>query len=220
MLRSLLAFVSFSLLAIAAPVVEERAANACTDVIVIFARGTSEAAPIGSIVGPPLQTALQSALGGKSLTFTGVDYAASIAGFLEGGDPAGSATMAQDASLLLRKYFYLNLIHIPADRRCEFMPRCRLNRAAIVTSGYSQGGQLVHNSAEMLSADVLARIKAAVIFGDPDNGSPVQGVSAANTDVICHTGDDICLGGDLVLPPHLTYGMDAPAAASFIASKV
>ncbi|KAJ6504645.1 cutinase [Mycena vitilis] len=196
MLSSLFGFISLSLLAIAAPVVEDRAANACTDVIVIFARGTNEAVPIGSIVGPPLQTALQSALGGKSLTFTGVDYAASIAGFLEGGDPAGSITMAQDLT--------------DAANSCP--------DAAIVTSGYSQGGQLVHNSAAMLSADVLARIKAAVIFGDPDNGSPVQGVSATETDVICHTGDDICLGGDLVLPPHLTYGMDAPAAASFIAS--
>jgi hypothetical protein len=35
-------------------------------------------------------------VGGKSLTFTGVDYPASIEGFLEGGDPAGSAAMAQD----------------------------------------------------------------------------------------------------------------------------
>jgi cutinase len=33
-------------------------------------------------------------LGGKSLTFTGVDYPADIAGFLEGGDPQGSRNMA------------------------------------------------------------------------------------------------------------------------------
>ncbi|KAJ6585388.1 cutinase [Mycena capillaripes] len=198
MLCSLLAFVSLSLLAVAAPVAEERAANACTDVIVFFARGTTETAPIGTVVGPPLQTALQAALGGKSLTFTGVNYAANIAGFLEGGDPAGSIVMAQDAN----------------HQRSELLPE------SIVTSGYSQGGQLVHNSARMLSASVASHIKAAVIFGDPDNGSAVQGVSAANTDVICHIGDDICLHGDLVLAPHLTYGRDTPAAAAFIASKV
>ncbi|KAJ7256821.1 cutinase [Mycena haematopus] len=198
MLRSLIGLVALGLLAVAAPVAKERAADACTDVIVIFARGTTEPAPIGIIVGPPLQTALQSALGGKTLTFTGVDYAADIAGFLEGGDPAGSVTMAQDLT--------------NAANSCP--------NAAIVTSGYSQGGQLVHNSAAMLSASVLARIKAAVIFGDPDDGEAVQGVPAANTDVICHVGDDICLHGDLVLPPHLTYGTDAPAAAAFIASKV
>ncbi|KAJ6583999.1 cutinase, partial [Mycena vulgaris] len=165
---------------------------------VIFARGTAEVAPIGSVVGPPLQTVLQSALGGKSLTFTGVDYAADIPGFLEGGDPAGSAAMAQDLT--------------NAAASCP--------NAALVSSGYSQGGQLVHNSAKLLSASVAARIKAVVIFGDPDNGQAVQGVSSSNTDVICHVGDDICLGGDLVLLPHLTYGQDVPAAAAFIASKV
>ncbi|KAJ6508316.1 cutinase [Mycena sanguinolenta] len=204
MLRSLIGLVAFSLLVVAAPVAEERAADACTDVIVIFARGTTETAPIGTIVGPPLQAALEVALAGKTLTFTGVDYAADIAGFLEGGDPAGSVTMAQDACL--------SMLLTNAANSCP--------NVAIVTSGYSQGGQLVHNSAAMLSSSVLARIKAAVIFGDPDDGEAVQGVPAANTDVICHVGDDICLHGDLILPPHLTYGMDTPAAAAFIAARV
>ncbi|KAF8214966.1 cutinase [Mycena galopus ATCC 62051] len=204
MLRSLIGLVTLSLLAVATPIAEERAADACSDVIVIFARGTTETAPIGTIVGPPLQAALQTALGGKSLTFTGVDYPADIAGFLEGGDPQGSATMAQDAST--------SVLLTNAASSCP--------NAALVTSGYSQGGQLVHNSAELLSASVLSRIKAAVIFGDPDDGEAVAGVSAANTDVICHVGDDICLHGDLILEPHLTYGMDTPAAAAFIASKV
>ncbi|KAJ7439217.1 cutinase [Mycena latifolia] len=196
--RPLIAIVSLSLLALAAPVVEDRAADACTDVIVIFARGTTETAPIGTIVGPPLESALMTALGGKSLTFTGVDYAADIPGFLEGGDPAGSAAMAQDLT--------------NAANSCP--------NVAIVSSGYSQGGQLVHNSAKQLSSAVAARINAVVIFGDPDNGQVVQGVSSSNVDVICHVGDDICLGGDLILAPHLTYGADTPAAAAFIASKV
>ncbi|KAJ7080516.1 cutA, cutinase A [Mycena epipterygia] len=198
MLSSLVTFVALSLLAVAAPVAEERAANACSDVIVIFARGTTETAPIGTIVGPPLEAALTSALGGKSLTFTGVDYPADIAGFLEGGDPAGSTTMAQDVT--------------NAANSCP--------NAAIVSSGYSQGGQLVHNSAKQLSSSVAARINAVVIFGDPDNGQSVQGIPSGNLDVICHVGDDICLGGDDILPAHLTYGADTPAAAAFIASKV
>jgi cutinase len=68
----------------------------CADVTVVFARGTTETPPIGSIVGPPFEAALQSAIGGKSLNFIGVDYAADIAGFLEGGDPDGARTMASD----------------------------------------------------------------------------------------------------------------------------
>lgn len=74
------------------------ARQSCADVSVVFARGTTEPAPIGTIVGPPFQAALQSALGSKTLSFQGVDYAASIAGFLEGGDPQGAATMAQDVT--------------------------------------------------------------------------------------------------------------------------
>jgi len=37
-------------------------------------------------------------------------------------------------------------------------------QAKLVSSGYSQGGQLVHNSAAMLSSAVLNRINAVVIF--------------------------------------------------------
>ncbi|KAF9258681.1 cutA, cutinase A [Marasmius fiardii PR-910] len=170
----------------------------CADVMVFFARGTTEPAPIGTIVGPPLQSALKSALGGKSLSFNGVDYPADIPGFLQGGDPQGSKTMAQDLT--------------NAANACP--------NAALVSVGYSQGGQLVHNSAKQLSPDVQSRISAAVIFGDPDNGQAVTGVSADKTKIVCHTGDNICAGGDLVLAPHLTYGKDTGDAAKFIASKV
>lgn len=34
-------------------------------------------------------------------------------------------------------------------------------------SGYSQGGQLVHNAAALLPASVTGNVAAAVIFGDP-----------------------------------------------------
>ena len=43
-----------------------------------------------------------------------------------------------------------------------------------------------------------------VIFGDPDNGKAVGSVPAAKTKVICHAGDNIYQGGDLILTPHLT----------------
>ncbi len=87
-------------------------------------------------------------------------------------------------------------------------------------AGYSQGGQIVHNAARLLSADTMARVSAVVIFGDPDHGEPVAGASAANTLVVCHVGDDICLHGDLIFPPHLTYAEDADLAASFVVARV
>jgi len=84
-----------SVLAYAAPSMKSR--QACSDVTVIFARGTGEPPPIGTIVGPPFEVALQTTTG-KSLSFQGVQYAASIPGFLEGGDPAGASTMAADVT--------------------------------------------------------------------------------------------------------------------------
>lgn len=89
----------------------------------------------------------------------------------------------------------------------------------LVMSGYSQGGQLVHNAAKMLTATQTSFVNSVVIFGDPDNGQAVGSIPASNVDVICHTGDNICQGGDLILTPHLTYSQDASSAASFVAQK-
>jgi cutinase len=109
----------------------------------------------------------------------------------------------------------------------------------LVMSGYSQGGQLVHKAAKLLPAATTAKVSSAVIFGDPglcfqtlltnfygklticyfiDNGQAVQGVASSKTDIICHVGDNICQGGDMILGPHLTYYMDVGSAASFIKS--
>ncbi|KAF7914443.1 uncharacterized protein EAF01_000849 [Botrytis porri] len=169
-------------------------ARACSDVTVIFARGTTEIGTLGTVVGPPFLSALKSALGSSSVTMNGVNYPADIPGFLQGGDPTGSKTMASMVTSTLSS--------CPDTK--------------VVISGYSQGGQLVHNAAKLLPADTTAKISSAVIFGDPDNGDAVQGVSADKTDIICHAGDNICQGGSLILMAHLTYGMDTMAAAAFV----
>ena len=85
---------------------------------------------------------------------------------------------------------------------------------------HSQGGQLVHNAAKSLPASTMSQVSAAVIFGDPDNGTAVAGVSAAKTMVICHDGDNICAHGDLILDPYLTYGtLNSQQAASFVKAQ-
>lgn len=182
--------------ALAAPAVVEavEARAACSDMTIIFARGTTEPGTVGLLAGPPFFNAVTSQLGGKAtLTTQGVDYPANIAGFLAGGDPAGSQTMANDVKAALAA-----------------CPDTKL-----VMAGYSQGGQLVHNAAKLLGS-TMSQVNSAVIFGDPDNGQPVAGLSAAQTKIICHAGDNICQGGDLILAPHLTYGQDAGTAASFV----
>ncbi|PPQ99216.1 hypothetical protein CVT24_009235 [Panaeolus cyanescens] len=170
----------------------------CADVTVVFARGTFETAPIGTVVGPPFEAALLSALGSKSLNFEGVNYAASLQGFLEGGDPQGAATMASDVNT--------------AASSCP--------STKIVMAGYSQGAQLVHLAAKQLSSTVQNRVNAVVVFGDPDDNQGFPGVLNGRSVTFCAVGDDICAGGDVINAAHLSYGADAGAAASFVAGKV
>ncbi|KAK8051711.1 carbohydrate esterase family 5 protein [Apiospora rasikravindrae] len=169
----------------------------CGDVVVVFARGTTEPGNVGAVLGPPLFQALRKQVGavGKTLAVQGVDrYEASVTGYLQGGDAAGSQQMA-------------NLVS-RAFKQCP--------SSKIVMSGYSQGGQLVHNAAKLLPASTMAAVSSVVIFGDPYSKFPVQGASPSKVLVVCHLGDDICNNGDLVLPPHLTYLMDVDAAATYI----
>lgn len=49
----------------------------CTDMTVIFARGTGEPGNMGIISGPPMVKAIRSKLGADKVTVQGVDYAAS-----------------------------------------------------------------------------------------------------------------------------------------------
>ncbi|KAB8292274.1 hypothetical protein EYC80_008016 [Monilinia laxa] len=191
--QQLLSLLLLPLSVIAAPAGEIEA-RACSAVTVIFARGTTETPTLGTVIGPQFLAALRSSFGANAVTMNGVPYAADVPGFLQGGDPTGSKVMANMVSSALSS-----------------CPETKL-----VISGYSQGGQLVHNAAKLLPAATTAKIAAAVIFGDPDNGSPVQGVPAAKTKIICHAGDNICQHGSMILMPHLTYGMDATAAAAFV----
>jgi len=172
--------------------------GACKEYTVIFARGTTEPGNVGILVGPPFFDALRTQLGSANIAFQGVnDYSASIDGYLEGGDPTGSAEMATQIE--------------QAYSQC---PNTKL-----VASGYSQGGQIVHNAAALLPAAVGTWISSVVIFGDPDDGQAIPNVDASKVDTYCNVDDNICVNGDLILPAHLTYGLDATAAAAFVASQ-
>ncbi|KAF9014219.1 cutinase [Cyathus striatus] len=184
---------------IASPIpVDLQGRQSCNDVYVYFARGTTETPTIGTIVGPPFQAALQSALTGKTLVFQGIDYPATVAGFLAGGDPGGGTTMANSVT--------------------NIATQCP--NAKIVMSGYSQGAQVTHIAATKLSTTIQNRVNAVVTFGDPDRDTALPGVLQSRRDTFCNAGDLICEGEPIVLAPHLTYGTDAPAAAAFVAARV
>lgn len=108
-------------------------------------------------------------------------------------------------------------------------------------SGYSQGGQVVHNAAKLMPSSAMSALSSIVIFGDPgkltegflvheeyqlancdqkDEGYPIQGADASKVLTICHAADNICAHGDWIHVPHLTYLIDAPAAADFVMDRI
>jgi len=184
--------------ALAAPTeLAARQATVCGDLTVIYARGTTEPGPDG-YSGLGWDAALVVAMPTLSINFTGVTYAANVTGFLEGGDPAGSAEMTR-------------LVNNAAIN-CP--------KTSLVVSGYSQGGQLVHNSAKNYSSAAVALIKASVIFGDPDSSVPVAQIPLSRQKVYCDPTDDICQGGDIVGLAHLSYSKDFGDAANFVKSEL
>ena len=110
----------------------------CRAVTVLFARGTTEPGNVGTLAGPPFFQALAGDIGASNLAVQGVNYGATIAGFLEGGDPAGSTLLAQ--------------LVVQAQTQCP--------NTKVVISGYSQGGQLVHNAAKQLTAAQSAKVSS------------------------------------------------------------
>lgn len=50
-----------------------------------------------------------------------------------------------------------------------------------------------------------------------DDGDAIPNVDTSKVKTICHTGDNICENGDIILPAHLTYGENAAEAAAFVA---
>ena len=137
-------------------------------------------------------------LGSAQVAVQGVNnYAADIAGFEEGGSPSGSQDMAQLIAM--------------AQEKCPHTKLC--------VSGYSQGAQVAHNAANMITAGQTAFINSVVLFGDPDEGEAFGKVSPSRVSTDCHLGDDICLHGDLILPPHLDYCLDVNQEAAFVVGK-
>ncbi|KAI6618491.1 hypothetical protein MCOR08_009039 [Pyricularia oryzae] len=172
----------------------------CRDITVIYARGTTQDGNVGdpAAVGPLIFNALAGIVGTDRLAVQGVTYAANILGFLLGGDPNGGKVMAANAAT--------------AASKCP--------NTKIVLSGYSQGAQVVHRAAGLLSADVASKVSAVLTLGDPFQKRTLANIPASKWKVICHDGDSICTGGFIPNDPHKNYQIDAQTAAAWIASMV
>jgi len=169
------------------------AAAKCSDIEVIFARGTDEPPGIG-VVGKALVDALRPMNKGKSIGSYAVKYPASW-DFLQVG--AG----ATDASLRVQS----TAVKCPDTK--------------IVLGGYSQGAAVMDivatspvaglGYAAPMPAAVVPRIAAVTVFGNPSArvGQPLTRLSpvfGSRTADLCNTNDPICSTGQ-DFDAHVTY---------------
>ncbi|WP_422749381.1 cutinase family protein [Mycobacterium sp. WMMD1722] len=163
-------------------------AQACSDVELIFARGTSEPAGIGR-VGQALADAMRPQLGGMTLSTYGVNYPA-------GYDFLTTAAGATDATARIES----------VSAQC---PGTRF-----VLGGYSQGAAVVDmlagvpplgnrigdiGSAPPLPGGYAGDVAAVAVFGNPATkfGNPLsaRGQFAGRSIDLCSDGDPICSDG-------------------------
>jgi len=185
--------------ALAAPAPEVAARQSgCEDIIVYFARGTTEIGVLGTVVGPGLRTDTALYNIGKDTDVIGIDYPAVVSDYLAGGDPGGARTMA---TLVTQK--------------ANACPNTK-----IFMSGYSQGAQVTHLAARQLPQSILDRVTGVITFGDPYEDDALPGGLENRRLTFCNFGDLICSGLPTILPQHLTYNLDTNDAARWIRDRV
>ncbi|WP_051088068.1 cutinase family protein [Mycobacterium sp. 155] len=191
--HSALAVVVMTTVAATVPTPTASAAPKCSDVEVIFARGTDEPPGIGA-VGQAFVDALRPMVKGSTLSSYAVQYPASW-------DFLKAAAGATDMS----------------NRAQNTASRCP--KTQIVLGGYSQGAAVVDVVATSpvgglgysapLPAAVVPRIASIVVFGNPSArlGQPLTRMSpdfGARTADLCNTNDPVCsLGRDF--DAHVRY---------------
>ncbi|PYH45980.1 cutinase family protein [Aspergillus saccharolyticus JOP 1030-1] len=179
--------------------------GSCKDVTLIFARGSTEMGNMGTVIGPPLCTALKSKLGDDKVACQGVggQY---TAGLIQNDLPQNT----DPASISAAKSVFEE-----AASKCP--------NTKIVAGGYSQGSAVIDNAVQEVSSSIRDQIKGVVLFGFTRNvqdHGQIPNYPKDDVKVYCAVGDLVCDDTLIVTAMHLTYGMDAGDAANFLASKV
>jgi cutinase len=188
-------------------------ADPCSDVKVVFARGTDDTPGLGR-VGDAFSGALSGLIGGRSLTTYGVNYPASY-DFLAAADGAADAT----------NYISALTQQCPATR--------------IVLGGYSQGAAVVDmlagvpplgnkigeiGSAPPLPGSLVPYISAVAVFGNPATkfSNPLtSSVFGGRAIDLCKDGDPICSRGrnPFAHSDYVSAGL-AQQAANYVAGII
>jgi cutinase len=191
-----------------APIVAPAAlADPCSDVAVVFARGTHQEPGLGNM-GQAFVDSLTSQLGGKSVNVYAVNYPAN-------DDYHNSATAgANDA----------------AGNIQGTVAACP--KTQIVLGGYSQGSTVIDLATQQMPPSVADHVAAVALFGEPTSqfssmlwgGQPlpvINPIYSSKTMSLCAPDDPICSPGGNIMS-HVSYiesGM-TNQAATFAASKI
>ncbi|TGD90060.1 cutinase family protein [Mycolicibacterium sp. CH28] len=187
-------------------------ADSCSDIHVVYARGTYTVAPIDP-VGQALVNVLSSELPGKSVSVYGINYPANLD--LNGGSTAGATD---------------GWVHVQ-----NFVAACP--KTQVVLSGYSQGADVIDLLTTASGAafgvptpmpDAIANhIVAVVVFGNPSRklgGGPLPPRSTlygSKAVDFCMPGDPICSNGaDLVAHGQYVNAGLVTQGAQFAASRL
>ncbi|KAG7399650.1 hypothetical protein PHYBOEH_008293 [Phytophthora boehmeriae] len=177
-------------------------ANAeCTDVHIVFARGSGEMAGLG-ICGTPLVSGIKSNLAGMSVSSYAVNYLASM-----------SQTSAGPGATDMTKHV------VSVAQECP--------NTVFILGGYSQGASVTDISigikttlgtGQTIPDSLSARIKAIVTFGNPLKlmGQTIKSASTtygSKAIEFCNLGDPVCGNGFNVMA-HLTYATDGSVTSA------
>ncbi len=182
-------------------------ADPCSDVGVVFARGTHQEPGLGNM-GQSFVDSLTAQLGGRSLNVYAVNYPAS-------DDYHNSATAGQNDAAA----------HIQ-----ETVANCPNTK--LVLGGYSQGSTVIDLASNSMPAPVADHVAAVALFGEPTSGfssmlwggQPLPTISplyAPKTISLCAPDDPICSPGGNIMA-HVSYidsGM-TNQAATFAANRL
>jgi cutinase len=180
------------------------AAGPCPDVEVVFARGTTEPAGVGS-VGQAFVDSLRPKVPARSVAVYGVNYPATD-DFVR-SESAGTG----DA-------------HAHVESTVANCPNTRM-----VLGGYSQGAAVIDMITNDLQPEVADHVAAVAVFGNPESkfaktlgGSQVPAISPLyrpKTIDLCVPDDPVCSEGSNWDAHHL-YGEMTDQAAAFAASRL
>ncbi|KAF2036204.1 cutinase-domain-containing protein [Setomelanomma holmii] len=175
----------------------------CRDILFAWARGSTEAGNMGTVVGPPTSDGLKQNFGANKVATEGIDYAAALApNTLPGGTDSASTKLMQDTLTAMAS-------------QCP--------DSVIVAGGYSQGSAVNHRAISTLPANVQDQIAGVVLYGDTQkqqDNNQIPNFPAAKTKIICQPGDAVCVGTLTILPAHLTYGQRADEGVDFLTTQI